>query len=222
MKNTLIALLFIWLRLTPFAIAETNTEALEAADSVLAKAGNLDGFLANRALVNEYYVSLQKIYGNETEFPRASFNKIISQLTNIKERVPGLKEGLWKARTGEGYVSAFTIKPATEVTGRAMVATKWSAFVSEKIVAPLQAELGTLGEPTARSSRVGAILQDAQEKIAAFQKEVAELPGGRKAKDAAAGKFYKTLRENVEFKAATAYLLSERMKSQDVRARFQI
>jgi hypothetical protein len=112
---------------------------LESLDSIVAKAPNLDTFLANDGLVNEYFTGLQDYFGEEN-FSRTQYDLILGQLREIKDKVPDLKDRLWdpKQNTGE----TFSVQGALKTRGRTLGQSAWENYQHNK-----DKELATQAQP---------------------------------------------------------------------------
>ena len=72
-----------------------GAHSLERLEEIANRAASLDEFLSRPELVREYGAALKEYYGRD-RFRCESFETILAELRQLKEKVPGLKERLWK------------------------------------------------------------------------------------------------------------------------------
>jgi hypothetical protein len=197
------------------ALAFGEPAGIRRLDAVLDKAATLDEFLASDELKHEYYEALRDYHGGSEKFPRSSFNAIIKQLTDIKDKVPGMKERIWE-RTPPGRT--FSVKPEIATSGRALDGAGWTSYRASW-ASRLENDMAPL-DPERRSEAVAELLQRLSDKRSRFEAELGASGLPKKQKGVRWSEFTESLRADPEVKAAVAFLLSEKLKDPALRDAF--
>src|SRR4051794_34423540 len=109
-----------------FSCAFASAESIERLEQIASRADNLDAFLSNTALQDEYFHALSEYFGAE-KTDRKVFDHTLQQLKDLKARVPGLAERLWET---EGLGQPMSIKSDVATHGRLLAHDRWGSYVS--------------------------------------------------------------------------------------------
>ena len=103
-----------------------NDSVTPECERVIAQAKSLDDFLSHQNLIEAYFDSIQGYYG-ENRFSRESFDVILTQLIEIKDKIDGFKERLWETTDlGE----PFTISAGAKTYGRKLNVPLWQDYLT--------------------------------------------------------------------------------------------
>lgn len=93
--------------LSLFYSTSSYANSIERLESLASRAKNLDDFLANKDLQQDYYRALKE-YFHRSKFRCESYDRILQKLKKLSAQVPGFRERLWsKQRTETFGVEAF-------------------------------------------------------------------------------------------------------------------
>lgn len=181
-------------------------------DTVLSQARDIDDFLSKPELVEKYFEALQKKHGAES-FHRAAYDRILQQLRDIKDKVPGLKARLWEKGPGE----EFSVESLPQSHGRTVDRNAWLRYV-EGLKAKIAASAGALSQMAPNEALVKAkeILLTKEEELVRFKKENLKKRTLSPEEQKKVQEYYKDLGQNSELNSAVAYLLLQHLNSEKV------
>lgn len=131
--------------------AQDEKVSLEEIDAIATRAPDLNSFLANESLINEYYQALESYYGPD-RFTRKQFDAILTQMKTTVATVPDLGKRLWETN---GLGEEFSIESKSATYGREL-GPKWNGtnFIeAEKKKVQASQEVNTL-TPEAEKIRI--------------------------------------------------------------------
>lgn len=196
--------LLSWVSL--FASAAT----LETLDEILTRKGSLQAFLADEALVKEYYNAASNYFG-VARFPKASYLETINQVRELVAKNPVLADRLWETK---GLGVAFSLQSAIKTSGRELHLKNWEKYLAQwKKTLEQEADSMT-------KSQAAIIGKNWSERAKEFETYIPGQGRTRSGFEAAKGAFYKNLKESKEIRAASAFLLLEKFKSEEMRDLF--
>lgn len=170
-------------------------------ERIVAEARDLDDLLDRPDLLAAYFVALRKAYLPRL-FAEESFNVILAQLRQIKERVPALKARLWET-TGMG--KPFSVPLGLKTYGRAVDTVRWDRYVGmwldalHKMASPWYAM-----RPADREPALRAFLASLEARIKSFG---GAGRGESRAHVPLKVEFFKSLRASPDIRAASAFVL---------------
>jgi len=192
-----------------FFASPAYSGSLEELEGLIAeyKIENMDQFLANKEFQEAYFKALQDYYGKH-KFQRQAFNAILADLKRLSEDVPEIKERFFETK---GLGAEFAIETGLKTAGVELKAKEWEAFYG-KWQAGLKSgakEFFEIKDERERISKATALLEQYQYKLRSFESQIRGLP--RKKAALARSEFYRSIKNDVKFKALSDYVMQLRI-----------
>ena len=180
-------------------------------EQVLKKAKNIDQFLKNPTLIDEYFAALQSYYGEG--FSRQSYDAIIKQLRELVKKVPQVKERLWE----KVKLKPMVIEQRATKHHRVINVKTWRNYLddySKQLDEIISRYFGSRSSEEVRK-RAARIIQGASKEIEKFERSIEKL--GKKKKRVLSAEFYEKLKSRRSLRASLAHLLSDFISSKEAR-----
>lgn len=194
-----------------------GASSLAELDAILTEAGSLREFLSPRRakLRDRYYEALKKYYG-DSAISSSDYQTVISQLTKMDSKIPGLGERLWET-TGLG--EKFSISVDSPSYGRHVNGSKWKDHFEAWRLSQLKKAGRYYQLPVELRSL--KLLDDAKwltGEMAQHAQRMAQLPRRERAKQSA--EFYSKLKKTTRFRDASSYVLHRYLQSEAIQDQF--
>ncbi len=212
MKNILkffvqgLLVLFVFVGMASHLQAAT----LQDMDSVLLKAPDLNHFLADPQLIEEYFQVSSEYYANNDRFPRVSYEAIIKQMRIVAKAYPEFAARAWETNLGK----PFQVASIAATYGRNLQESAWDRFIQdykEKLHAQA-GEFAQLDDDQALEKLRNGI-ENLDTKINAHEVEIKNSPLKKSEKQALIGKFYQSFKTDSGLQKLSSYVLLKWLSS---------